>query len=576
MDTNKKLVEEVRSLRSRLDRFKREMCECESSRGNIKRLNLILRTMHHVNLLITRENERRKLLKGVCENLIRNRGYYNAWIVLLDESGKFLMGEEAGLGADFELILEKLRSGELTECGHRTLSEGGVVCIDDPVSACVDCPLSERYAAREGMTVRLEYGGKVYGFMSVSIPSGLVTDKQEQELFEEVSTDIAYALHSIEEQEKRLETEKKLQKSQGRFRELFEAATDVILMIDLSGNIVEINPYGAKLTGYTREELLGKNVLRDLIIPDDREQMVEVFKNLMAGKSRIYEVHWRAKSGEIIYLEAHSTCKRLDSSDFICCILRNITEFKKAEEELNKFQRQIVRTELLASLGTLSATLAHELIQPMTAVRFAIENSLDELNKTTCPDTVLEDLNDSLSELSNAVSIMDRFRGFARKSSNKVIDRVDLHSTAGKVAGLLKKSAQKSNIAIDIEQIKSLPSIENNQNDIEQIFFAIMQNSVQAVNGSKYRHLKVSGFEEGGFVELRFADNCGGIEQENLSRLFEPFFTTKVPNQGTGLGLCVVQDLVFSHGGKVRVESDFGMGTTFYITLPKESKLRKL
>ncbi len=339
METNKELAEEFRALRSRLDRFESEMHNCEHSRERIKRLNLILRTMHHVNLLIIKENDRKKLLKGVCENLIRNRGYYNAWVALLDESGNFLMGEEAGLGDDFELILGKLRNGELTECGRRTLRESGVVCIDDPLSVCVDCPLSEKYAARGGMSARLEFGGKVYGFMSVSIPSGLEVDKEEQSLFNEISMDIAYALHSIEEQQKRRETEKELQKSEARFKELFDSASDVILMIDLSGNIVEINPYGAKLTGYTREELLGKNVLRDLIIPADHKQMEGVFKNLMAGESQVYEVRWRTKSGEAVHLESHSACRRLKGGDVICCILRNITEVKRAEEELSKFQR---------------------------------------------------------------------------------------------------------------------------------------------------------------------------------------------------------------------------------------------
>ena len=575
MKTNKELAEEFRALHFRLDHFESEMHDCEHSRERIKRLNLILRTMHHVNLLITKENNRSKLLKGVCENLVRNRGYYNAWVALLDESGNFLMGEEAGLGDDFELILGKLRNGELTECGRRTLRESGVVCIDDPLSVCVDCPLSERYAARGGMTVRLEFGGKVYGFMSVSIPSGLEADKEEQGLFDEISMDIAYALHSIEEQQKRRETEKELKKSEARFKKLFDSASDVILMIDLLGNIVEINPYGAKLTGYTREELLGKNVLRDLIIPADHKQMESIFKNLMAGESQVYEVRWRTKSGEAVHLEAHSACRRLKGGDVICCILRNITEFKRAEEELSKFQRRMARTELLASLGMLSATVAHELIQPMTAVRFAIENSLDELKKVTCPATVLEDLNDSLSELTNAVSIVDRFRGFARKSANKVIDDVDLRGTAIRVSSLLKKTAQQTRMSIDIEGMESLPSICSNQNDMEQVFFAMMQNAVHASDGSEQRLLRISGFEENGRIELKFADNCGGIAPENLSRLFEAFFTTKVPNRGTGLGLCVVKDILSSHGGKIRVDSDFGKGTTFYVTVPKKSKLKK-
>ncbi|GAF86961.1 unnamed protein product, partial [marine sediment metagenome] len=106
-------------------------------------------------------------------------------------------------------------------------------------------------------------------------------------------------------------------------------------------------------------------------------------------------------------------------------IFRDITELKQAEEELSKYREKISRAERLASLGTLSATLAHRLNSPITAIRLSIENSLAELERTSCPDIVTEDLKDGLSGVSEAVSIVDGFRNFAKKSSEKIVSQVD-------------------------------------------------------------------------------------------------------------------------------------------------------
>ena len=103
---------------------------------------------------------------------------------------------------------------------------------------------------------------------------------------------------------------------------------------------------------------------------------------------------------------------------------------------------------------------------------------------------------------------------------------------------------------------------------MEQLFFSLIDNALQANQDKKNRHLVITGAVKDECVELRFSDNCGGIPPENLDRIFEPFFTTKSAGNGTGLGLCIVKDIVSRSGGKIHVESKFGKGTTFLVTLP--------
>ena len=232
------------------------------------------------------------------------------------------------------------------------------------------------------------------------------------------------------------------------------------------------------------------------------------------------------------------------------------------------YRERMARAEQLASLGTLSATLAHELTQPLTVIRLTIENLLAELKETSCPETVREELKDGLSSVENAATIVDRFRNFARKSSERAFCETDLGAAVEKIVELLNEIAKRAKMTVIVKNMRRLPRVWANQQDMEQFFFAMIQNAMQAADGKRNRRLTISGVKKDEHIELRFADNCGGIAPENIDRIFQPFFTTSTNGTRTGLGLCIVQRILSECGGKIRVESKFGKGTTFHITLP--------
>jgi signal transduction histidine kinase len=207
--------------------------ERKRAEERIEHLNLVLSAIRNVNQLITRERDRARLLQGACEVLIETRGYHNAWVALLDESGGpalsgaegLVTTAEAGWGEDFLPLVERLQRGQLTNCVQRALTQSGSVIIKDPFSSCADCPLSSMYGNRGAMTVRMEYGEKVYGLLSVSIPRDLTADEEEQALFEEVAGDIAFALHNVEREEEREQAEEALKEYSERLEEMVEERT---------------------------------------------------------------------------------------------------------------------------------------------------------------------------------------------------------------------------------------------------------------------------------------------------------------------------------------------------------------
>ena len=254
-------------------------------------------------------------------------------------------------------------------------------------------------------------------------------------------------------------------------------------------------------------------------------------------------------------------------------IYRDITERKKVELEFDNYRNRIFRTEQLASLGIVSASLAHELNQPLTVIRLFMQQAVKKLQDLrNCPAIVLNNLSESLGEVENATSIVNRFKSFSRKSSPVIITKHDLSKLVERIIRALEPSAVDAGIKVTTRGFKRLPEIEGNEGQFEQIFFILIQNAIQAASGEQGSKLSIKASVDDDVLKLEFKDTCGGISPENIDRIFEPFFTTKSPDKGTGLGLCILQKSVQGIGGMIEVKSKFGQGSTFIVTLPVSRK----
>ena len=209
----------------------RDITERKQAEEKIKHLNLVLRAIRSVNQLIVKEKNRESLLKGACNNLIKTRGYHSAWIALLNEGGKLETYAEAGIGKAFLPIVEMLKKGELTVCGNKALKQQEVVITEDTASTCSECPLAKKNSGRSVMTIRLEYSGKVYGFVSVSIPTHIAVDQEEQSLFQEIAGDIAFAIHDIKLDKERKQAEQKFKLTHQKLKKTMDAALDTMSKI---------------------------------------------------------------------------------------------------------------------------------------------------------------------------------------------------------------------------------------------------------------------------------------------------------------------------------------------------------
>jgi PAS domain S-box-containing protein len=343
-----------------------------------------------------------------------------------------------------------------------------------------------------------------------------------------------------------------------------------IAICDAEGNLSYVNRAFLEMWGYENEnEVLGRNAVEFWEVQKEAE---EVLKTLLDRKGWIGELSALRKDGSTMNMEVCATLVKDENGKPISMMGSFIdnTETRRNQEELTRYRGQMARAEQLASLGTLSATIAHRLTQPLTVIRLSLDNALDELQATSSSATVIKRLKDSVIQVSNITSIIENFRNFARKSSGRTVTEVNLKAVALRIASLLSESACSAGIQFRIRKMDDLPCPWMNENDLEQVFFALIENAIQAADDKKTQQLVISGAVKGQNIELLFSDDCGGIEPANIDKVFEPFFTTKSRGQGTGLGLCIVKDVVSRNGGHVRVQSEFGKGTSFIVSLPIE------
>ncbi len=249
--------------------------------------------------------------------------------------------------------------------------------------------------------------------------------------------------------------------------------------------------------------------------------------------------------------------------------LGHIVERLHGEAQLRDYRDKMFRAEQLASLGTIGSTLAHQLNQPLTVIQMSTQKALRNLQCTDCPEIVKEMLNDSLNQIEQASSVVKGFLSLGRISSREKKVAVSLNDVVHKTAAIFSHMAKKTRTELIVDDsVKKLPTIQGVACEIEQMCFILVQNGMQAATPGKPQWFRISGQVAEAHIELSFSDSCGGIEPDKLDKIFEPFFTTKSPSHGTGLGLAILDQIMSDHNGTVRVESRFGLGTSFYVTLP--------
>ncbi|WP_053216065.1 ATP-binding protein [Guptibacillus hwajinpoensis] len=348
-----------------------------------------------------------------------------------------------------------------------------------------------------------------------------------------------------------------LQESEHRYQSLVENSPDGVMLLNVDGQILNINPSLEKMSGYTSSEARNKTSFQ---IVEQRflKRMMTCFEETKKGSPQKCESAIVHKLGHSVKVKIVSIPHIIEGKvQGVIAFVEDITESKETEELLR-------RSEKLTAVGELAAGVAHEIRNPLTSLK-GFANILHSSSKDEKSQEFLQIM---LSEIDRINFIVSEFMLLARPQEKEFAES-DLISLLRHVVSLLKTQAILKDIVIrtDYEFDHFLLVCEENQ--IKQVLVNVLKNAIEAMPSGGMISLKVSKNENDDAV-ISIKDQGVGIPEHQLSRIGEPFYTLK--ENGTGLGLMVSFNIIENHNGRMTITSIEGEGTTVNISLPAEEK----
>jgi two-component system NtrC family sensor kinase len=249
------------------------------------------------------------------------------------------------------------------------------------------------------------------------------------------------------------------------------------------------------------------------------------------------------------------------------------SKVEERTEQLKAAQRKLVHNDRLASLGTLSASVAHEINNPVSGVLNLSMLLQRMLKDDGIPPNRIEEFRKYLSQVTNETArvgrIVSDLLAFSRRSKPQRAP-ADLNRIVRSTLSLVSHKLKLSNVEVETSLGEELPAVLCDASQMQQVFLNLVLNASEATQGRDERRLTIATRSIPGEVQLTVSDNGEGIRQENLAKIFDPFFTTKSEGKGVGLGLAVSYGIVQAHGGDIEVKSRPGEGATFTVSLPVE------
>jgi PAS domain S-box-containing protein len=376
----------------------------------------------------------------------------------------------------------------------------------------------------------------------------------------------------------RRHTEEILRASELRWRSMFETSAVGIALTDENRRFVAANDAFQRMVGYTVEELSSLGPV-EITYEDDREAAREMVDDMLSGRSSGYDVEkrYRRKDGTVIWVRVSTALAPEPESNLrgIPTVIEDITERKRAEDALQEARDTLLRVSRVSTLGELSASIAHEINQPLGAIA---ANGSACLRVLAAENPDLEEAREAVEDIINdgrrASAVLGRVRQLAKKSAPERTP-VDVNGAISEVLSLTRQELQRSQVTARTELDPSVPSVLADRIQVQQVVLNLVMNGIEAMRGVKDRAriLRVkSAVAAPAAVAVTVEDTGIGFANSDPGHIFETFFTTK--EDGMGMGLSISRSIVQAHGGRLWAAAGAPIGAVFSFTLPASAGAR--
>jgi PAS domain S-box-containing protein len=386
------------------------------------------------------------------------------------------------------------------------------------------------------------------------------------------------------EMEERQQAQKALVESEAKYRNILENIEEGYHEVNLTGNFTFFNDSFQRITGYSREELMGMNYKRFGADEENARKIFQAYNRVYRTGEPSTRIEWDITRKDGVR-RSHETSASLikDSSgnpQGFRGIVTDITDRKHAEEEKRSMQERLQRAEKMEALGTMAGGVAHDLNNVLGIVVGYAEMLLMDADKSS---SIRPNVVNIMTGGQRAAAIVQDLLTLARRgvSGREVLNLNKIIADCQQSPEFERLSSYHSCVQIKTDLEPDLPNISGSPVHLSKTLFNLVSNASEAMpkdgivtikTANQYLNKPIQGYDEvreGDYVVLSVSDTGEGISATDLKRIFEPFYTKKIMGRsGTGLGLAVVWGTVKDHNGYIDVQSEEGKGSTFTLYFP--------
>jgi PAS domain S-box-containing protein len=361
----------------------------------------------------------------------------------------------------------------------------------------------------------------------------------------------------------RVRAEEAWRHSEDRYRTLYENNPSMYFTVDVGGKVLSVNRFGAEQLGYTVEELVGQPVLK-VFHEQDKPGVVQQLQSCLQNPAKVY--HWEFRKirqdGAVMWVKEHGRAIRdLDGRIVVLIVCEDITEHKHVEQALRE-------SEKLTATGRMAARIAHEINNPLGAIKTAFNLLSPAVPKGYRHHHYIGKIEKEIERIARIVrQMLDLYKPDMESPKEFQVDQ-----TIGEILNLVKPDLRERRVEFDLDLAQAREKITLPENMLRQILYHLVLNAVEASPcGGRVR---ITARVAANSLNIAVIDHGEGIPEEINARIFEPFFTTKQTSitGGVGLGLSMCKNLVEAMKGTIEFTSEPGRGTEFRISLPLNGK----
>jgi len=360
----------------------------------------------------------------------------------------------------------------------------------------------------------------------------------------------------------RWETQEALRISEVRCATVASAMPVFLFMVDRNTVITFIQGKGLDALGLRPEQIRGRHVCDAF---PSGEQFMEDCRRALSGEQFSTTACLGSASFEIYYSALRDRVSKVIG---VVGVALDVSARIQTQRELDEYRRKLEKHAREAAIGVLSATVAQQVVEPLSVTQLILEKAVAEMSDLEMAQTIRNGVSRGLSEILKAQGTLTRFMDLAHSGSAPTEQPVGIYQIARRTMSVFAESAQRRHLLIAIKEMDVVPVMTISPREVEQIFYHLIQRAVDAARGEVEQKLIIDCSVKEGYVELLFIDTCEGLQPRQLEHAGGPIPGNLDEMNGWGLGLAVVKRIVTDHGGQVTVELPSRGTTVFRVRLP--------